>query len=80
MNLPVVYQKAAKADLQLLYELVSSRGRVAMGLEGIPLQLEEGCISDLVILASTRSTTEAVTNGGRDRTVLKVSRRPSGDM
>lgn len=72
MNLPVIYQRSTKADLRICYELVSSRARAALGLEVVPLRLQIGVLADLVILANTKSTTEAVTSGERDRTVLKV--------
>lgn len=72
MNLPVVYQKATKHDLQVIYELVSTRSRAAMGIESGAVELKVGDVADILLLASTVSTTEAITGGQRDRTVIKV--------
>ena len=56
----------------MCYELLSSRARVAIGLKDISVRLKEGDIADLLIMAHTKSITEAVTSAERDRTVLKV--------
>lgn len=72
MNLPVVYQCVTPADLALCYELISSRSRQAIGLATTTLELSEGQMADLVVLASTCSVSEAMCSGERDRTVIKV--------
>lgn len=72
MPLPIIYQCVTIKDLDLCYELVSTRSREAIGLECIPLSLQESNIADLVILAGTADTFDATCAAERDRTVIKA--------
>ncbi|KJZ74415.1 hypothetical protein HIM_06225 [Hirsutella minnesotensis 3608] len=80
-----IYQAGTQADAQLLYECVSSRARVAMGLSSASADVREGDAADLLVVRGLRrgsgSPAEMVwdPSAARERETVFEGRSISGD-
>ncbi|KAF5389173.1 hypothetical protein D9757_003522 [Collybiopsis confluens] len=71
-----VFQAATVKDVQTLMKSVTITSKLAIGQEGLPLELypQEGDPADFVILHGTKSLQQAVLNPAYDRTTIRNGR------